>query len=632
MLTDELLKRLEGISNGSVKGYPIRNLYRLMYTPELWMVAYSHLKNNKGAITQGVDEDTLDGFSKLRVDAIIQQLKEGTYTPKPVRRTYIPKSNGKTRPLGIPSGTDKLVQEVARTILERVYEPVFSNCSHGFRPKRSCHTALATIQNTWNGTKWICDVDIKGFFDNISHKLMVEFLKKRIDDRRFLSLIEQMLKAGYLENWKYVGTYSGAPQGGIISPILSNIYLDELDKYIEKLQYQFNMGEEKGKNLEYYQRINKIYRHRKRIDLIKDNPAFAEEVNERKRAIAEHMETMQCMPSTDTHDPSFKRLRYLRYADDFVIGIIGSKEEAQNIMSVVKRFIETELNLSINEEKTNMVSMHDGFRFLNYEIDYHSGAKIVKGKIHGRHTKRRTLEQVVRLSAPKDKIRQFCKTHGYGNYDEMTSTHRNKLLALSVPEIILTYNAELRGFTNYYSLDRLVKPRMSKLMYIANHSLYKTMANKLKMGSISKVTKMMQRSNGEFIWVEKGSKKEHQFTVFRTKHIKKTSRAANQNRLDRLDYMPNTLVITTARTEVLKRLEANECEHCGSNDKCEVHHVRKLKDLKAKRNKSFYDQMMIARNRKTMVLCERCHHDLHNGKLNLKNTVESEAVVESRVP
>ena len=165
MLTEELLKKLDGISDGSVKGYPVRNLYRLMYTPELWMVAYSNLQSNKGAITKGVNEDTLDGFSKARVDGIIQKLREGTYEPNPVRRTYIPKSNGNSRPLGIPSGTDKLVQEVARIILERIYEPVFSDFSHGFRPKRSCHTALSVIQNTWNGTKWICDVDITGFFD-----------------------------------------------------------------------------------------------------------------------------------------------------------------------------------------------------------------------------------------------------------------------------------------------------------------------------------------------------------------------------------------------------------------------------------------------------------------------------------
>ncbi len=287
---------------------------------------------------------------------------------------------------------------------------------------------------------------------------------------------------------------------GVISPILSNVYLNELDKYIERLRHTFNKGKERKRNLEYRRLVNKVYRLRQRIDLIKDDPAFAEEVSTKKRTIAEHMRVMQTMPSMDTHDPNFKRLRYIRYADDFVIGIVGSIKEAGGI--------------TINEEKSSIVSMKDGFRFLNYDIDCHSGTKIVNGVIHGQYTKRRTIEEVVRLSVPADRIRQFCKTHEYGNYDEMKSFHRNRLLALSVPEMISTYNTELRGFTTYYGLDRLVKPRMSKLLYLANHSLYKTIASKLKIASMGQVMSMMKRSNGEYVWVEKGKKRIHEFYTF----------------------------------------------------------------------------------------------------------------------
>jgi len=245
---------------------------------------------------------------------------------------------------------------------------------------------------------------------------MVKFLEKRIDDKRFIRLLEQMLKAGYIEDWKFFGTYTGTPQGGVISPILSNVYLNELDKYIKRLRHTFNKGEERKRNLEYRRLVNKVYRLRQRIDLMKDDPAFAEEISIKKRTIAEHMRVMQTMPSMNTHDPNFKRLRYIRYADDFVIGIVGSIKEARGIMNAVRTFTETELNLSINEEKSSIVSMKDGFRFLNYAIDCHSGTKIVNGVIHGQYTKRRTLEEVVRLSVPVDRIRQFCKTHKYGNY------------------------------------------------------------------------------------------------------------------------------------------------------------------------------------------------------------------------
>src|SRR5450755_1238973 len=163
-------KRLEGIEDASRKGYPVRNLYRLMCVKEFWLEAYANIQSNAGAMTKGVDNTTMDGFSLDRVDLLTQALRERTYEPKPARREYIPKPNGKTRPLGIPSGNDKLVQEVTRIILERIYEPVFSDHSHGFRRGRSCHTALSRIALGWDGTKWLIDVDIKGFFDNIDHQ------------------------------------------------------------------------------------------------------------------------------------------------------------------------------------------------------------------------------------------------------------------------------------------------------------------------------------------------------------------------------------------------------------------------------------------------------------------------------
>ncbi len=172
----------------------------------------------RSAITPGTDANTLDGFSEKRVEHIITRLKDGSYKPNPVRRVYIPKANGKKRPLGIPSGDDKLVQEVVRNLLERIYEPIFHPNSHGFRPKRSCHTALDHIRHHWTGMKWIVDMDIQGFFDTIDHSVMINLVEKRIDDRRFVNLVGDMLAAGYLEDWKYHKTFSGTPQGGILTP------------------------------------------------------------------------------------------------------------------------------------------------------------------------------------------------------------------------------------------------------------------------------------------------------------------------------------------------------------------------------------------------------------------------------
>lgn len=199
MLTDTTLKRLNTIGLLSKQGKQINGLFRLMENEVLWKQAYINIKGNDGAVTKGVDEITLDGFSYKRIQKIIQELKVNEYQFQPVRRTYIPKKNGKKRPLGIPNGNDKLVQEVVKIILEEIYEPIFSNNNHGFRKGRSCHTALTQVKRSWTGTKWLIEMDIKSFFDNLNHEVLIKILSKKIQDKRFLLLINKMLKAGFLD-------------------------------------------------------------------------------------------------------------------------------------------------------------------------------------------------------------------------------------------------------------------------------------------------------------------------------------------------------------------------------------------------------------------------------------------------
>ena len=261
-----------------------------MLRPDIYYIAYQHLYSNNGAATKGVDEDTADGFSEEYVTRIIDALRSETYRPKPVRRTYIQKSNGKMRPLGLPTFTDKLVQEVMRMILEAVYEPVFSNYSHGFRPGRSCHTALSQLSHEFIGAKWFVEGDIKGCFDNIDHSVLIAVIGKKIKDARFLKLLQAFLKAGHMEDWKYYGTYSGCPQGGIISPILANIYLNELDKYVEKLKEEFDNHAKYRTTSEYRRISSKRSRLRKKID--------ASDGTERERLIEEHKKLTALMLKT----------------------------------------------------------------------------------------------------------------------------------------------------------------------------------------------------------------------------------------------------------------------------------------------------------------------------------------------
>ena len=211
--TTEILARISQNSLAN-KEEVFTKLYRYLLRPDIYFVAYKNLYANNGAATKGVNEDTADGFSEAKIDSIIKALADETYQPMPVRRTYIQKKNNrkKLRPLGIPTFTDKLVQEVLRMILEAVYEPIFLDVSHGFRPKRSCHTALKQLRREFNGTRWFVEGDIKGCFDNINHAVLVGLLNNKIKDARITKLIYKFLKAGYLENWQYHKTYSGTPQ------------------------------------------------------------------------------------------------------------------------------------------------------------------------------------------------------------------------------------------------------------------------------------------------------------------------------------------------------------------------------------------------------------------------------------
>ena len=236
--TSEILKRIRGNSSKHSQEIFTR-LYRYLLREDTYFIAYQNLYANRGAGTKGTDHDTADGFSLDYIHKIITELKELKYEPRPVRRTYIEKRNGKMRPLGIPSFKDKLIQEIIRSILEAIYEPLFSSHSHGFRPQRSCHTALKKISYSFRGIKWFIEGDIKGCFDSIEHNILLSILSSKIRDSKFLNLIRKFLKAGYMENWVYHRTYSGTPQGGILSPILANIYLNELDKKVKLMSKEF---------------------------------------------------------------------------------------------------------------------------------------------------------------------------------------------------------------------------------------------------------------------------------------------------------------------------------------------------------------------------------------------------------
>ena len=353
---DEVLNSLK--SKALVKDYKYQRLYRNFYNPNFYLLAYQHIYNNKGSMTKGIDGMTLNGMGMERILNIIEKMKTGTYTPIPVKRVYIPKKNGKKRPLGIPSADDKLIQEVLRMLLESIYEPTFSNLSHGFRPNRSCHTALQQIQRTYTGVKWFVEGDIKGCFDNIDHHILVGILRKKINDEQIIALIWKFLKAGYIDQWEYHNTYSGAAQGSIISPILANIYMNELDTFMENEIKQFNRGLKREINAEYNRKKACWNRFKKVTENRWENLNEADRIVRMEEAEKLRQDWINLEPKNPMDD-NYRRLLYCRYADDFIIGVIGSKEDAYSIKEKVGLFLKNNLNLELSQEKTLVTHAKD---------------------------------------------------------------------------------------------------------------------------------------------------------------------------------------------------------------------------------------------------------------------------------
>ena len=394
-------------------------------------------------------------MSEAKIDQIIALMRAERYRFAPVRRVLIPKKNGKLRPLGLPSWSDKLAGEVVRLLLEAYYEPQFSGRSHGFRKGRGCHTALREIQQTWTGTVWFIEGDISDCFGSFSHDILLGILAEKIRDNRFLRLIRNMLKAGYLEDWQYHDTLSGVPQGGVVSPVLSNIYLHKLDEFVEEeLIPRYTRGERRKKNPGYH-RVN-------------GRRQYARKQGNRAQA-RKALRQMRALPYGDPMDPGYRRLFYCRYADDHLLGFIGPKAEAEQIKAGLAAFLRETLALELNASKTLITHARTrAARFLGYQITVqHSSTRLTRG--------RRTVNGKVALRVPQDVITAKCAPYRH----QGKPWHRPRLLNLDDYDIVRIYAAEYRGIVNYYLLACNVW-RLATLRWNAETSMLKTLAAKHK--------------------------------------------------------------------------------------------------------------------------------------------------------
>lgn len=585
--------------------YRFQRLYRNLYNPDFYLLAYKNIYANGGSMTPGVNGITIDGMSSQRIAKLIESLKDRSYQPNPARRTYIAKKNNpaKKRPLGIPSGDDKLVQEVIRMLLESIYEPNFSDASHGFRPQKSCHTALTKIQKTFTGAKWFVEGDIKVCFDSFDHHVLIDILRKRIDDEAFISLMWKFLKAGYMEQWQYHMTYSGTPQGSGMSPILANIYLNELDRYMGEYKARFYKPTRTA-NPAHRNMASKIFYYKAKNDKVWDDLSV-EKKKECARTLRQMRSEQRKLPTHPVQETSYKAIQYVRYADDFIVGVIGSHEDAKKLKQDLTVFLKEKLGLTLSTEKTKITNTAENARFLGYDISV-SRSQDIKRLKNGK--RQRVYSGVVQLRMPLEKWTAKLLEYGAirikkdeSGKERWKTMPRGKLINRTDIEILSRYNSEIRGLYNYYAIAGNVST-LNHFSSRMKYSMLKTFGSKYR----CKVRKIKERyvKNGEFTVAYKTKSGMKESVYYHDGFRKKTEPALGQ--VDMLDIYkkydkPNSLAI---------RLHTNKCELCGMDcDGLEMHQVRRLKDLNGEQE---WERIMLQRRRKTLAVCPSCHIEIHN--------------------
>ena len=574
------------------RGLPLDELYRQLFNPQLYLLAYGRIYSNKGSMTPGVTQETVDGMSMGKIGRIIDAIRHERYRFSPARRVLIPKKNGKTRPLGLPTWSDKLVGEVVRLLLEAYYEPTFSDRSHGFRPRRGCHTALREIANTWTGTTWFIEGDVADCFGSFDHEVMLSILAEKIHDNRFLRLMRNMLTAGYLEDWTWGATLSGVPQGGIASPVLSNIYLHKLDSFVETVLIpEYTRGRLRDRNLQYRSVEHAIARARRQGD---------------RTLVRSLYRQLHSLPSQDPDDPGYRRLRYSRYADDTLLGFAGPKAEAERIKQQLAAFLRDDLKLELSPDKTLLTHARTGrARFLGYEISIAGSDRRTQRRSASDRRNRRSVNGTVVLQVPAAVVK--AKSAPYLTRGKPAC--RNPMVNEADYNIVGRFGAEYRGIVQYYLLAGDVF-RLHRLRWVMETSMLKTLARKHG----SSVSKMAARHKAK-ISTPHG---------MRTCFEASVMREGKNPLVARFGGIPlkrqKTAVLTDRPTtgplypnkELIRRLQKGRCELCQRTDTIQVHHVRGLADLATPgQPQPVWMRLMGARRRKSLVVCGDCHHRIH---------------------
>lgn len=584
------LERLENINSDT-------DLFELLCSLDLWVLAYSKMKSKPGNMIMGHHKETFDGISIDKIMKMISDIRSQKFQFKPVRRIHIPKKNGKMRPLGIPSPMDKLVQQVIRMIFERLYEPEFKSTSHGFRPGKGCHTALKQV-STWNGVTWVIEGDIKAYFDTVDHQILAELIGKKVRNQRFMDLYWKLVKAGYVETGvsdKKQPSNIDVPQGGVLSPLLSNIYLHEFDLFIENIIGEYSS---EGKLIykvnpiiaKYSDKLTKLYKEYQETR----NPDTLKEI---RRLRVERN-------SIPSRIRTGNRVRYVRYADYWIIGIIGDVQLAKKIKQLAASFISDKLKLVLSEEKTKITNIYENKASFLGALIFVNKPGLGNSKIATRHMKdgRKIISRVnhirIWFNAPTAEIVVKLKEKGFlkptGETNAIT-----KWIFLDHPTIILRYNAVSRGLWNYYSfVDNLSQIR-SLIHYILLHSCAKTLARKYNLRSRAQAFKKF----GKLLSITNEKGKEYSF------FFPESGAKTNNFQINNSPPFPGLEVMNwSVETQ---NVYFSSCVICGETEKIQMLHIKHLK--KEGDKATGFLAAMSKLNRKQIPVCQPCHVKIHKG-------------------
>lgn len=396
MIIDELQRKLATWTATD----PTRRVDRLLrlIAEHDWLTEAARITlSSSGAKSPGVDGVTKQHLGPDVLPDYLEHIREELlseeYTPAPARRIYILKANGKRRPLGIATLRDRIVQRAMLMAMQPIWENDFHNLSYGFRPERSVHHAIRTVKlqltdNTDTRGRWVIEGDLASYFDTVHHRLLMKSVRKRIRDNRFMSLLWKMVKAGHVDAGLFRAASEGVAQGGVLSPLLSNIMLNEFDQYLEERYLSKKARKDRWYN-NYSVKVNR--------------PSAKGIVRTWKPSVA-----------------------YCRYADDFVIVVKGTKDQANQIREECRRFLEQELKLTLNMEKTHLTHVNDGFVFL--------GHRIVRKRS-------RFGDMRIYSMIPKEKARNFRKSLAIllsGNHGD------------AGVDVVRKLNARLLGWSTFY--------------------------------------------------------------------------------------------------------------------------------------------------------------------------------------